>query len=85
MCIFNWPRIIEIMISIDFFHFYFLNSDFSVTIYVMRLKFFECDRKILLEESVSQIFLFRLQSIFYTPKRVTFFYFFQYQFLHLMK
>ena len=43
---------------IDFFHFYILNSDISVTIHVMRLEFSECDLKVLLEGIVSQIFLF---------------------------
>ena len=44
---------------IDFVHFYFLNSDISFNIHVMRLTFSECDLKVLLEGSVSQIFLFR--------------------------
>ena len=44
---------------IDFFHFYFLNSDISVNIRVMRLTFSACDLKVLLEGSVSQILLFR--------------------------
>ena len=43
----------------DFFHFYFLNNDISVSIHVMRLRFSECDLKVLLEGSVSQFFLFR--------------------------
>ena len=51
--IFNWPRIIEIM---NLFPFYCLNSDISITIHVMKLTFSECDCKVLLEGSMSQIF-----------------------------
>ena len=67
MCIFKWPRIKEIMIFIDFVHFYFLNSDISVTIHVMRQTFSECDLKVLLEGSVSQIFFLGL-SFYFIPK-----------------
>ena len=41
---------------IDYIHFYFFNSDISVTLHVMRLTFSEGNLKVLLEGSVSQIF-----------------------------
>ena len=74
MCYFNWPRTVEI---IDFFYwffpFYFLNSDISVTINVMKLKFSECDHKGPFEGSV----LFYLGLSFYLiQKKGNFLYFF---------
>ena len=40
----------------DFFHFYFLNMDISLTIYVIYLRFSVYIVKVLLEERVSQFF-----------------------------
>ena len=40
----------------DFFHFYFLNIDISLTIYVIDLKFSVCILKVLLQGRVSQFF-----------------------------
>ena len=52
---------------IDFVHFYFLKSDISVTIHVMRLTFSECDLKVPLEGSVFQIIYLGL-SFYFIPK-----------------
>ena len=52
----------------DFFHFYFLNSDISVNIHVMRLTFSVCDLKVLLFIQVLVVFL--------SQKKGNFFFFF---------
>ena len=49
---FDRPRNKEII----FFHFYFLNMDSSVTIYITELKFSVWILKVLLEGSVSHFF-----------------------------
>ena len=46
----------ELLFFIDFCHFYFLNSDISVTIYVTEMNFSVCAHKVPLEGSMSQIF-----------------------------
>ena len=40
----------------DLFHFYFLNSDIPATLQVMLLKSSVCTPKVLIEESMSQMF-----------------------------
>ena len=73
MCIFDWPRIKEIMIFYRFFSGFFLNSDISVTVHVMRLEFSECDLKVLLEGSVSQNLYLGLSFYFITKNGKLFF------------
>ena len=76
MSYFNWPRIIQIMNFIDFFAFYILNSDISVTMNVMKMTFSECDHKVLLEGSLSQISYLGLSFYFIIKKTGNFLYFF---------
>ena len=54
---YNGPRIKEIMnLKNRFLHFYFLNMDISVTIYIMDLEFSVCVLNVCPEGSMSQIF-----------------------------
>ena len=48
----------------DLFHFYFLNTDISVTLYVIVLRFSVCVLKDLPEGSVSQIFDLSILKLF---------------------
>ena len=53
----DWPRSYkEIMNFNRFFHFYFLNMDISVTIYIIKLKSSVYILKALLEKNVSRVF-----------------------------
>ena len=52
----NRPKIRQIMNLNRIFHFYYLNMDFSVTIYIIKMKFSVCIITVLPEGRVSQIF-----------------------------
>ena len=57
------------MIFVDFCHFYVLNSDISVTIYVIVMNFSVCAHEVTLEGSISQIFNIGPSYYFMSKKR----------------
>ena len=63
-----------------YIYFFFFNTDISVTIYVIDLKFSVCILKVLPEESVSQVFDLGPSFLSMAKKRVTFCLFFAKQF-----
>ena len=68
-----------------FIHFYFLNMDISLNIYTLVKEFYTGALNILLEGSMSQIFLFRPWFLFYDKKRVTFGHFLKLYFQDFIK